>query len=170
MAVSYNSGKKKAKNTELRQKLCVGLGFITIICIIFMVALDASNKAAQKNVNTLYDTTVIDYEAYAAELNTLVEIYSIWDDDSYQYAMNNCKVAGTLRNIVFPTDTYKGNNYKQKPSVKITDIQYSLEPTIDNTRTYYCVMEVTNKDTGLINLYSIIATLQDDMLVDYRVI
>ena len=161
--------RKKYKNEELRRKVSIGVGSVLLVIVIIMGILEVHNRAAQKAVNTLYDTTVIDYEAYASELSDLVTIYSIYNDRTYQNAKQSCNLSSELRDRIFATDSYMGS-YTNKPYVTLREVQYELEPTADNVRRYYAVLEVQNNDNGKIRLYSIIATLKDDVLLDYYTI
>ena len=95
---------KRVKNVELRQKVLTCVGVIFIVTIIALVIMEGINRSAQKVVNTLYDTTVIDYEAYTSTLKSLVTIYSICDDRTYQQAQSNIKISSTLRDRLFGTE------------------------------------------------------------------
>lgn len=158
---------KKVKNVELRQKVLTFVGFIFIVSIIALAIMEGMNRSAQKAVNTLYDTTVIDYEAYTSTLKSLVTIYSIYDDRTYQQAQSNVKISSTLRDRLFTTEHYEGTTYVKQPTVSITEILYELEPSLDNTRTYLVTLEVKNNDNGKYRQYSIIAVLNNEMLLDY---
>lgn len=153
-----------------KQRISVVAGVVILIALILAFVVDRYDRAAQKELVNLYDTSVLDYEAYSSGLNNLVTIYSIWDEATYQSAMKNAKIGGTLRERVFPTEHYRGGNYNTKPSVSITDMQYELEATPDNTRCYYVTLKITNNDNNRIRYYAVLATLKDDMLVDYEVI
>jgi len=160
---------KKYKNQELRQKVSISLGAIILFILIALGVMEYFNRQAQKYVNTLYDTTVIDFEAYRGALNNLVTIYSIYDDNSYQNAKKSCNLSDTLYHRIFTTEKYSGS-YVKKPTVAARTIEYELEPSLDNVRTYYVVLEVRNNDNNKTRVYNIIATLKDEMLIDYYAI
>ena len=65
---------KNRENSDSKQKITLICCAVLIVALLLLGFGEMLNRRAQQNVNKLYDTTVIDYEAYKTRLNDLVLI------------------------------------------------------------------------------------------------
>lgn len=157
----------KTKGTRsIRKVITILLLTIALVATILFSILKVIDRQAEKALLNIYDTSVMEFEAYKSNLNSLVYIYSIWDDASYNLAKSKCKMSEELKNELFTSEKYTGTVYTEAPSVKLTNVQYSLtKDLLNNTRVYYATLSVTQ--SGKIKSYRIVAVYANDTLLSY---
>lgn len=146
-------------------KITTGIAIVVLVAVALLITLEIFNRNALNSVNAMYDTTVIDYEAYKTTLSELQTVYSIWDEYSYIEAEKTVKLSSGLKDKIFTG--YQSTGMTSAPAVDFIDITYELEPVYNGMRTYFCQLRITDRTKNKTEYKNIIATVQGDYIIDF---
>lgn len=162
-----NKDKVKAKHTPIPWRkrihlICWIVLLVCIVCMIFMGILNAVQIQDNKYLNSLQDTRLVPYETGIYEVRKITALYNIHDTESYTYARTHMNLSDDLRNRLFPTEEYKGEDLPEA-TVELTDIRYEIAGT-DYIR--YLVSLTRRTEYGL-KYFRAIVVLEGGKIVDW---
>ena len=143
-----------------------------IICVIAVLAtlifllLMGTDKKVTEEVSTLVDSQSLYLMQGVSRMDTVKEIYEVYDNDSYMRLKRSNNISDDIKKQFFSSDEYRGN-YSSKPSVSIGTVRYNPSaPAIISQ--YYTHLTVTyNND---VTVYNIIAEFVGNKLTSLTII
>ena len=123
-----------------------------------------TEKEVEQQTGVLVDSKVLMLMQSTGKLDILKDMYSVWDNDSYNKMKNSSLIGSNVKEMFFSADSYNGN-YSSKPTVTLSGSRFN--PDASNLVTeYYTTVVVEYNDN--VDSYNVVVDFIDDVLIELR--